>query len=113
MNTCDVLVICAKPEEAEGVRTTLPESCTRFRNESYQHCLYWSTEVTNGANERLTVFLTRCPAMGGQALAATLPDLLRTFRPRFVAMTGKCAGCRQRGVALGDLMLIDRVYDID
>ena len=58
----------------------------------------------------LRVAVAVAPAMGGMAAVNTLLPLVGELKPRCIAMCGVCAGRRDKGVRLGDVVAADRLY---
>jgi len=108
----DICILCALYEEASAVINEFETRCgvsfTRaFR--SLNHLEYRHATIQNQRGESLTVFITWLSRMGAQRTALDLSPLLHEIHPRFVAMTGVCAGDRRR-VKLGDLIVATEAY---
>lgn len=58
----------------------------------------------------LRVALAVAPDIGATAAVNTLLPLVNELNPRCIAMCGVCAGRRDKGVQLGDVVAADRVY---
>lgn len=71
--------------------------------EYYQGCF-------NGPNGRLQVVVTVAPHMGMPSAAVTASKLIHNFRPRYLAITGICAGVRGKA-RLGDIIIADPCFD--
>ncbi len=59
---------------------------------------------------RLTVCVTTSPRMGMVSTALRAASLIARLRPRLLAMTGICAGMREK-VRLGDVLFADTAWD--
>ncbi|MCP4382890.1 MAG: TIR domain-containing protein, partial [Hyphomicrobiales bacterium] len=66
----------------------------------------------SGDNRVMRLALAQAPEMGGLAAAQAAGRLVRELRPKFLAMCGICAGRRGK-VALGDVIVADRVFQYD
>jgi len=102
----DICIVCALAEEAKAVINEFSDRCkVRFEQAfskvnayEYQH-----TTIKNNEGKSLTVLIVSMPFTGPVETVNSVRSLLEEFRPRFVAMTGICAGYREK-VALGDLV---------
>ncbi len=62
-------------------------------------------------NEQIFQVVTACAhRMGSVAAALLTSKLINAFRPRFIAMTGICAGVKDK-VNIGDVVLFDPVWE--
>jgi nucleoside phosphorylase len=108
----DICIVCALYEEAEAVLDEFSTRCSvSFTKEfsgmdryAYQH-----TTIQNKLEEPLTVLVTWLSDIGPSQTGLDLKPFLHEFRPRFMAMTGICAGYRQK-VKLGDLVVAQYAY---
>jgi len=102
----DICIVCALAEEARMVINEFSDRCNvQFeqafsRGNAYE---YQYATIKNNKGEPLTVLITWMPFTGPIETVNSVRSLLEEFRPRFVAMTGICAGYREK-VALGDLV---------
>src|SRR6266487_3604628 len=108
----DICILCALYEEVNAVIDEFETRCgvsfTRaFR--SLNQLEYRHTMIQNQRGESLTIFVTWLSRMGAQRTALDLAPLLHEIHPRFVAMTGVCAGDRRK-VKLGDLIVATDAY---
>ena len=108
----DICILCALYEEASAVIDEFETRCgvsfTRaFR--SLNQFEYRHATIQNQRGESLTIFVTWLSRMGAQRTALDLAPLLHEIHPRFVAMTGVCAGDRRK-VKLGDLIVATDAY---
>src|SRR5260370_28647773 len=108
----DICILCALYEEASAVINEIETRCSvsftrAFR--SLNQLEYRYTTIQNHRGESLAIFVTWLSHMGAQRAALDLSPLLYEIRPRFVAMTGVCAGDRRK-VKLGDLIVATDAY---
>ncbi len=103
----DICIVCALAAEARAV---VDEFSHRGNNVHFQHAFsnrngyeYQHAVLNNNGNEPLTVLITCMPFTGPVETVNSVRSLLEEFRPRFIAMTGICAGYKEK-VALGDLV---------
>ncbi|HTK08814.1 MAG TPA: TIR domain-containing protein [Ktedonobacteraceae bacterium] len=107
----DVCIICALHEEAEAFLDVLKTHGTE-PEEEYSPQLrrnFFSATIQNGKGEPLNLFITWAPDMGGSDIQDDLGRLLDVFPIRFAAMTGICAGNKDK-VKLGDLIVAESTY---
>src|SRR6185312_7937775 len=105
----DICIVCALAEEARAVINEFSDRCSGTHFEQafskvtgyeYQH-----TMINNNKGEQLTVLVIWMPFTGPVETVNSVRSLLEEFHPRFVAMTGICAGDKEtKQVALGDLV---------
>lgn len=108
----DVCIVCALHEEAKAVIDEFSRHCHISFMKAYyglDHYEYQYAIIQNKSNESLTVLVTWLPEMGPVAIAPVVRSLVQQFHPRFMAMTGICAG-DQRKVRLGDLIVASAAY---
>lgn len=108
----DICIVCALYEEASAVLDEFSTRCgvtftKAFRN--LNQLEYRHATIQNRRDEPLTVFVTWLSGMGPIRTALDLKPLLHEIRPRFVAMTGMCAGDKSK-VKLGDLIVATYAY---
>ncbi len=108
----DICIVCALYEEASAVIEEFSRRCHVSFTKAY-HGLdryeYQYTTMQNTSREPLTVLVTWLPEMGPPAMAQEIKSFVQQFHPRFMAMTGICAG-DQRQVQLGDLIIASAAY---
>ena len=111
----DVCVVCALPEEAKAFMHIAEQyylchfvqGLSRVSSGSYFY-----TTIQNKEGKPLTIHLS-CPIDDGPLeIALHLKPVLNEFAPRFVAMTGVCAGDKL-AVRLGDLVVAERAFSLD
>ena len=108
----DICIICALYEEAEAVLNEFSTRCSvSFTKEfsSMDRYAYQHTTIRNKQGEPLTVLVTWLSDSGPTQTGLDLKPFLHEFHPRFVAMTGICAGYREK-VKLGDLVVVQYAY---
>ena len=103
----DICIVCALAEEADA---DVHEFSDRCKNIQFQQAFskkngyaYRYATLENSKGESLTVLVISMPLTGPIETVLSVRSLLEEFHPRFVAMTGICAGYREK-VALGDLV---------
>src|SRR5437763_890108 len=108
----DVCIICALEEETVAAEQVVSEHCqTEFATGTTDdgRFVYRYTTITNNKQEPLTLFLVCQTHPGPVSAACDVGSLLREFQPRFVGMSGICAG-DQRHLRLGDLVVAEYAY---
>jgi nucleoside phosphorylase len=111
----DVCIVCALAEEAQAVLEVISRRCrVKFQQgfSARHNYEYRYTTIRNNKGEPLTLHLSWLPDKGPLETALHFKPILEEFRPRFVAMTGICAGDK-RTVKLGDLIIADRAFLFD
>jgi len=108
----DICIVCALYEEAEAVLNEFSIRCNvSFTKEfsSMDRYAYQHTTIWNKQGEPLTILVTWLSNSGPTQTGLDLKPFLHEFHPRFVAMTGICAGDRRK-VRLGDLVVAQYAY---
>ena len=108
----DVCIVCALYEEARAVIDEFSTRCNVAFTQAFRdwnQLEYSSATIQNQRGEPLSIFVTWLADMGPIRMALELVPLLQEIRPRFVAMTGVCAGDREK-VKLGDLIVATSTY---
>lgn len=111
----DICIVCALAEEAEAAisviedeyRVAFEEARTR-RGRKYKFA-----EVRKGRGKKVTIQVSWAADKGPVELVLHLFPILTEFKPRWVFMTGICAGDRREKVQLGDLVVASRTYFYD
>jgi len=111
----DICILCALSEEAEAVCNEFEKRCQQV---SFQSAFtkkrkypYWHAAFKNLREEPLTILVMAMPFTGPVETPIFAQTLLDEFRPRFIAMTGICAGDRK--VAIGDLVVASYAFHHD
>src|SRR6266536_4602670 len=108
----DVCIVCALYEEAEAVLSEFSTRChVSFLKEfsGMDRYEYRHTRIVNTRGEPLTILVAWLSDSGPAQTGLDLKPFLHEFRPRFVAMTGFCAGYKKK-VKLGDLVVASYAY---
>ncbi len=111
----DACVVCALAEEAKALLDVVSQQChTAFVSRTSPRYGYdfETTTIQNKEGEPLSLHVSWLPRVGPQETILHLSHVLEEYHPRFVAMTGICAGDRLR-VSLGDFVVADRLYTYD
>src|SRR6266567_6999183 len=111
----DVCIVCALAEEARALLDVVSEQChaTFISRTSPRYGYdFQTTTIQNNKGETLVLHVSWLPRIGPQETILHLSHVLEEYPPRFVAMTGICAGDRLR-VSLGDLVVAERLYTYD
>lgn len=75
----------------------------------YDHADYYETVLT-GPDGSLRAVATVAPRMGMPSAAVAASKLIHTFRPKYLAIAGICAGVRGKS-RLGDILIADPCFD--
>ncbi|HVB24872.1 MAG TPA: hypothetical protein VNG51_23245 [Ktedonobacteraceae bacterium] len=111
----DVCIVCALAEEAQAVLEVISRRCrVKFKKgfSARHNSEYRYTTIRNNMGEPVTIHISWLPDKGSLETALHFKPILEEFRPRFVAMTGICAGDKRK-VKLGDLVIADRAFLFD
>ncbi|HTK09197.1 MAG TPA: hypothetical protein VL485_18660 [Ktedonobacteraceae bacterium] len=111
----DVCLVCALAEEAKALIAEITRQCQVTFQEGYSPTLkrdYRHTTIQNRHGEPLSIHISWQTNPGAVETGLHLTSLLREIRPRFVGMTGMCAG-DQTQVALGDIVVAERAFFYD
>jgi nucleoside phosphorylase len=119
----DICILCALPEEAERLKEAFSHASKEFYKDQppivferlYNDRLkrdYDYTTITNTLGEQLSVIVTWLVGTGPVETSLQLQSLLTECKPRFAAMTGICAGDREK-VKLGDIIVAERAFFYD
>src|SRR2546425_4255479 len=109
----DVCIICALYEEAESVLNEFSIHCKVSFDKKFSDTdlyEYRYTTIQNNKGEPLTVLVTWLADNGPVRTGLHLKSFLQEFHPRFAAMTGICAGYKEKDVRLGDLIVAEYAY---
>lgn len=108
----DICVVCAMYDEAKAVLDEFSKRCSvSFQNafSKMNRYAYRYATIQNKREELLSVMVTWPSGRGPVRTGLDLSPILLEFRPRFAAMTGICAGDREK-VQLGDLIIAKCAY---
>jgi nucleoside phosphorylase len=108
----DACIMCALEEEVAAVEEEVSARCqvafaTGIGNNG--RFVYRYTTITNTRQEPLTLLLLCQTRPGPIATALDVKALLQGVQPRFIAMSGICAGDKQY-LQLGDLVVAEYAY---
>lgn len=103
----DLGVVAALPEELDAV-LKLPADWRSFRVE-HDLSSYFRAEFSTQRG-KVSVVAVSAQRMGMPSAAVTTANLISTFRPKYLAMVGICAGLRGR-VEFGDILVADPCFD--
>ncbi len=109
----DVCLTCATFREAKALIEVISLQCdVRFTSSRAEYYEYYYTTVQNHKGEFLTIHVSWQSAYGPDKAIAHLTTVLNECNPRFVGMTGVCAGDKNK-VKLGDLILANCAFMYD
>lgn len=101
------IFVALEDEELDSIRA-LPGDWQELRVD-HDHSRYFVGEFKNGQNS-VSVVAVAAPKMGMPAAGVTATMLISTFRPRYLAITGICAGVRGKA-RIGDILVADPCFD--
>src|SRR2546430_1471739 len=115
LQSFDVCVACALPEEARAFLEVVQQQCEDTLEERisprYQYS-YRFTTLKNDKEEPLKPPCSWAPRYGTEEMVPPPSRVLEECQPRIAMMTGICAGDAQR-VQLGDLVVAERTFTYD
>lgn len=96
--------------EGEELRSVLDLECDWQKIEvPHDFTRYFAGKFKNKDKE-LSVVVAAAPRMGMPPAAVIATKLINNFRPKYLAITGICAGVRKK-VAMGDILVADTLFD--
>lgn len=105
----EVLIITALPEEMEAVLNLLPNGRKDWKElrieEGYS---YFEAHIAKDENTFLCKVTSQ--AQQGPIYASSHTTLMLQFKPDLLLMTGICAGNRNKGMRLGDVVMSDMAF---
>ena len=72
---------------------------------------YYETTIQTNSGQRLRCISCYAPQMASVASAALTTKLILRFHPRYLFMTGICAGLKRNGIGYGDILVATQVWD--
>lgn len=111
----DVCLVCATFREAKALMDVISLECNaQFTSALSKHSGYEYnyTTIQNHSGESLTIHVSWQSAYGPVKASAHLKTILKECNPRFVGMTGVCAGDKGK-VKLGDLVVASCAFTFD
>src|SRR5690348_8923828 len=111
----DVCIVCAMAEEARTLMDVIARKCNATFLRAFSARTkreYYHTVIENIDGEPLSIHVSWQPGYGPIEAGLHLKPILEEFRPCFAAMTGICAGDKQR-VTLGDIVVAERAFFYD
>lgn len=109
----DVCLTCATLREAKALIDVISlQSDVQFSSSWSEHYKYYSTTIQNHKGESLTIHVSWQSGYGPDTAISHLITILNECNPRFVGMTGVCAGDKRK-VKLGDLVIASSAFIYD
>lgn len=72
---------------------------------------YYETKIQTNSGQWLRCISCYAPQMASVASAALTTKLILRFHPRYLFMTGICAGLKGNGIGYGDILVATQVWD--
>lgn len=104
---CDIAILCALDEELESV-LQLYEGWETVK--IVGDSTTYKKIVVSGGSGNVSLVVAACPKMGLSFASSMATKMIMTFRPKFLAMTGICAGVRGK-TNYGDILVADPIFD--
>lgn len=106
----DVAIITALNIEFEQLVKT--GKWSKVSNEDDQ-LIYYETVINTKSNNNVKVIASCINQMGMQASAAVGAKIITKFSPKYVFITGICAGLKEKNVNLGDIIIATQCWDYE
>jgi nucleoside phosphorylase len=111
----DVCLVCATFREAKALIDVISFECDAHftcafsKHSNYE---YYYTAIKNHSGELLTIHVSWQSVYGPVEASAHLKSVIKECNPRFVGMTGICAGDKRK-VKLGDLIVASCAFPFE
>ena len=109
-NTYDVLIICALPDEVEGVYDAFDVDDNSRETIHYDYRVQYNFIFHSFNYNNLSFAVVTQSSMGMANAASITARAILAIKPKIVAMTGICAG-RKGKANKGDIIVANQVYD--
>lgn len=108
----DVAIINAlQSPEHEIMKRTLSESWKELNLVDDKSTTYYETTIISSKGKPLRCVSCYAPQMASVASATLTSKIILRFHPRYLFMTGICAGLKGNGVNYGDILIASHVWD--
>jgi len=113
-STIDILIITALKDELDALK-----KCNNQPGNTWQELKdslgypYYKTTLSHKNGTQLNVVAARPPEMGEINTSILATRLISELKPRYLAMTGVCAGNKEKKVFLGDVIVAKEVFKFD
>jgi len=109
-NTYDIAIITALNIEFEQLlKATV---WTKLENQK-DTIIYYSTIINTKNNNNIKVIACCINQMGMQASASVASKVIALFSPKQLFITGICAGIKENGTNLGDIIVANQCWDYE
>ncbi|NEP79338.1 MAG: 5'-methylthioadenosine/S-adenosylhomocysteine nucleosidase [Okeania sp. SIO3B3] len=113
-STINILIITALKDELDALKNCDNQSGNTWQkltdNLGYS---YYKTTLSHKNGSKLNIVAARPPEMGEINTSILATRLVSELKPSCLAMTGICAGNKEKNVFLGDVIVADRVFKFD
>ncbi|NER06973.1 MAG: 5'-methylthioadenosine/S-adenosylhomocysteine nucleosidase [Okeania sp. SIO3C4] len=112
--TIDLLIITTLKDELDALK-----NCDNQFGNTWQELTdnlgypYYKTTLSHKNGSKLNIVAARPPEMGEINTSILATRLVSELKPSCLAMTGICAGNKEKNVFLGDVIVADRVFKFD
>lgn len=106
----DVAILSALDSEFSALKTVFGFKKVSLPDESL---IYYAGTLNTKANNNIKVLTCCINQMGMQAAAAVASKIISVFSPKSVFISGICAGIRDAGVSLGDLVVATQCWNYE
>ncbi len=110
----DVCIVCAMAEEVKALIEVFDETeIVKFSKDFAKNKReYKRGKLYNSKGDLLKIHISWPPKYGPVDMSLHLKSILEEFNPRFIAMTGVCAG-KKNSTRLGNIVVGERAYTFD
>lgn len=108
----DVAIINAlQAPEHEIMKDTLGTEWKEVNLDDDKTTTYYETVLQSKAGERIRCISCYAPQMASIASAALTTKMILRFHPKYLFMTGICAGLKGNNIGFGDVLVANPVWD--
>lgn len=108
----DVAIINAlQTPEHEMMRTTLSENWSVINLDDDKATTYYATELQSKTRKTIRCISCYAPQMASVASSSLTTKLILRFHPRYLFMSGICAGLKGNKIGFGDILVASQVWD--
>jgi len=108
----DVAIINAlQAPEYEIMRETLGTEWKEVNLDDDKTTTYYETSLTSKNGENIRCISCYAPQMASIASAALTTKMILRFHPRYLFMTGICAGLKGNDIGFGDILVATHIWD--
>ncbi|NEO53440.1 MAG: 5'-methylthioadenosine/S-adenosylhomocysteine nucleosidase [Okeania sp. SIO3B5] len=113
-STIDILIITALKDELDALKNCDNQSGNTWQEfKDSSNFPYYKTTLNHKNGTQLNILAARPPEMGENYTNNLATRLISELKPSCLAMTGVCAGNKEKKVFLGDVIVAKEVFKFD